>query len=222
MSELAAIGTMNPLDRSRIGSIGVPLPGVECAIADDGELLVRGGLVMRGYYRDAEKTAEALDDDGWLHTGDVAEEDPDGFLRIVDRKKELIITAGGKNISPANIESLLKYHPLIGQACVIGDNRPYLTALIVLDGEVAPSWARARGIGAITLAELVTHEAIREELERAVVSVNARVSRVENVRRWTIVANEWTAESDELTPTLKLKRRVIADRYADLIEALYT
>ena len=221
MSELAAIGTMNPIDRPRIGSIGVALPGVECAIAQDGELLVRGGLVMSGYYHDPEKTDEALDDAGWLHTGDVAEQDRDGFLRIVDRKKELIITAGGKNISPANIEALLKSHPLIGQACVIGDNQPYLAALIVLDGETAPSWARVRGIDAATLTELATHDAIREELDRAVDAVNAQVSRVENIRRWVVLPSEWMAESDELTPTLKLKRRVIAERYADLIDALY-
>jgi long-chain acyl-CoA synthetase len=221
MSELAAIGTMNPLDRPRIGTIGVALPGVECALAGDGELLVRGGLVMRGYYRDAAKTAEAIDGDGWLRTGDVAEQDQDGYVTIVDRKKELIITAGGKNISPANLESMLKYHPLIGQACVIGDNRPYLSALIVLDAETAPAWARARGLAGSSLGELAEHQSVRDEIGRAVREVNEHVSRVESIRRWTLLPNEWTAETDELTPTLKLKRRVIMARYAEAIEALY-
>jgi long-chain acyl-CoA synthetase len=221
MSELSAIGTLNPLGAIRIGTIGVTLPGVEAKIEPDGELLVRGGLVMKGYYREPEKTAEALDAAGWLHTGDVATRDEDGYLRIVDRKKELIITAGGKNISPANIESLLKEHQLIGQACVIGDNRAYLTALIVLDQDVAPAWAHARGIEASSVAEIAQHPAVAEEIERAVAAVNQRVSRVENVRRYTILPAEWTAESEELTPTLKLKRRVITAKYADVIESMY-
>ncbi|MCA1831696.1 MAG: long-chain fatty acid--CoA ligase [Actinomycetota bacterium] len=220
MSELSAIGTMNPRERIRIGSIGVTLPGVEAQVAADGELLIRGGLVMKGYYRDEEKTAETLDYEGWLHTGDVATID-EGYLRIVDRKKELIITAGGKNISPANIESLLKEHPLIGQACVIGDNRQYLSALIVLDQEVAPAWAKGRGIEASSVAEIAGNALIAAEIEKAVAAVNARVSRVENVRRYTILPSEWTAESEELTPTLKLKRRVIIAKYADVIESMY-
>lgn len=221
MSELAAIGTANALDRIKIGSIGTMIPGVEAKIADDGELLVRGGMVMKGYYKEPEKTAETIDADGWLATGDVATVDEDGYYTIVDRKKELIITAGGKNISPANIESMLKFHPLVGQACVIGDNRPYLTALLVLDGQVAPVWAQAHGIAATTVAELAQSSAVREELERAVAGVNERVSRVENIRRWRVVPTEWTAESEELTPTLKLKRRVINQKYAALIEEMY-
>ncbi len=221
MSELGVIGTMNPVDKIKIGSIGVTLPGVEAKIADDGELLVRGGMVMRGYYKEPDKTAETIDSEGWLATGDVATVDADGYYTIVDRKKELIITAGGKNLSPANLESMLKYHPLIGQACVIGDNRAFLTALIVLDGQVAPVWAAANGIAATTVGELATTAAVREELERAVAGVNERVSRVENIRRWRVVQTEWTAESEELTPTLKLKRRVIHEKYATLIEEMY-
>jgi long-chain acyl-CoA synthetase len=221
MSELATIATMNPLDRIKIGSIGVTLPGIEARIADDGELLVRGGMVMRGYYKDPEKTAETIDADGWLATGDVATMDDDGYLRIVDRKKELIITAGGKNISPANIESLLKSHALIGQACVIGDNRQYLSALIVLDGEIAPAWAAARGLGGASIAELSSHPDVADEIARAVADVNARLSRVEQLKKWTVLPAEWTAESEELTPTLKLKRRVIGTKYADVIESMY-
>jgi long-subunit acyl-CoA synthetase (AMP-forming) len=221
MSELGVVASVNPLERIKIGTIGTMLPGIEGKIAADGELLVRGGMVMKGYYKEPEKTAETIDKDGWLATGDVATVDADGYYKIVDRKKELIITAGGKNISPANIESLLKFHPLVGQACVIGDNRPYLVALLVLDGQVAPAWAAARGIAAKTLAELSEHPEVRTELERAVAATNERISRVESIRRWTVVSTEWTAESEELTPTMKLKRRVIATKYAAAIDELY-
>ena len=207
MSELGVVASVNPLHRIKIGSIGQMLPGVEAKIAPDGELLVRGGMVMRGYYKDPERTAETIDADGWLATGDVATVDEDGYYKIVDRKKELIITAGGKNISPANLESMLKFHPLISQACVIGDNRPYLTALIVLDP------LAARGLSADEHAA---------QVERAVAGVNERVSRVESIRKWTIVPGEWTAESEELTPTMKLKRRVIATKYARVIDEMYT
>jgi long-chain acyl-CoA synthetase len=221
MSETGVIATRNPDDRIKLGSIGTTLPGIEMRIAPDGELQVRGGMLMRGYYKDPGKTAEAIDPDGWLSTGDVATVDADGYYAIVDRKKELIITAGGKNISPANLEGLLKANPLIGQACVIGDNRAYLTALIVLDGQVAPAWAAARGIAGHSIAELAVHSEVAAEVERAVAAVNERVSRVENIRRWTILPSEWTPESEELTPTLKLKRRVILHKYAAAIAEMY-
>jgi len=222
MSELAAVGTRNPQDRIKIGSIGTALPGVEARLAPDGELQVRGGMVMRGYYKEPEKTAETIDPDGWLSTGDIATVDADGYYTIVDRKKELIITAGGKNISPANLEGLLKASSLIGQACVIGDNRAYLTVLIVLDGMVAPAWAAAHGLAGKSIAELATTPEVEAEVARAVAAVNERVSRVENMRKWTILPTEWTAESEELTPTLKLKRRVIVDKYAKEIAAMYS
>jgi long-chain acyl-CoA synthetase len=221
MSELGVVGTRNPPGRIKIGSIGVALPGVEARIAADGELQVRGGMVMRGYYKDPDKTAETIDAEGWLSTGDIATLDDEGYLTIVDRKKELIITAGGKNISPANLESLLKAHPLIGQACVVGDNRAYLTALIVLDGQGAPAWAAAHQLASHAIAELATHPEVHAEVARAVAAVNERVSRVESIRKWTIVPGEWTAESEELTPTLKLKRRVIIEKYARAISAMY-
>jgi long-chain acyl-CoA synthetase len=221
MSELGVVGSRNPRERIKLGSIGISLPGVELRLAPDGELQVRGGLVMRGYYKDPQKTAETIDPEGWLSTGDIATVDADGYYTIVDRKKELIITAGGKNISPANLENMLKTCPLIGQACVIGDNRAFLTALIVLDGQGAPAWAAARGITGHDVAGLAAHPEILGEIARAVAQVNERVSRVENIRKWTILPAEWTAESEELTPTLKLKRRVIAAKYARAIASMY-
>src|SRR5262249_49445363 len=208
-------------DRARIGAVGTACPGVEVRLAGEGEVLVRGPLVMRGYYRDLAGTAEALDADGWLHTGDIGTLDAAGQLRIVDRKKELIITPGGKTISPAMVESLLQRHPLIGQACVIGDRRNYLTALIVLDGEAAPAWARRHGIAADGLAELAAHPQVLAEVERGVRAANEELARVERVRRFTLLPGEWTAETGELTPTLKRRRRVIAEHYADQIERLY-
>ena len=190
-------------------------------MVDDGEVFVRAPSVMKGYYRDPEATAEAIDGDGWLHTGDLGELDADGYLRIVGRKKELIITAGGKNISPANIQFLLQRHPLIGQACVIGDRRPYLTALLVLDPETAPAWARVRAIEVGSLAELAGHREVLLEVQRAVDEANSHLARVEKVKRWRLLMAEWTVESGELTPTMKVKRRVIVDRYARDIDKLY-
>jgi long-chain acyl-CoA synthetase len=174
-----------------------------------------------GYLKDPERTAETLDDDGWLHSGDIGTVDDDGYYRIVDRKKELIITAGGKNISPANIEAALKAKPLIGQACAIGDNRPFVSALIVLDTEVAPAWAKQRGISPSTLAELNEDPEVRAEVERSVDEANRRFSQVERVKKFTVLTEEWLPDSEELTPTMKLKRRGIAQKYASEIEALY-
>jgi long-chain acyl-CoA synthetase len=221
MSECVVGGTYNPLDHIKNGTVGIADPGVELRVAEDGELLLRGGNVMVGYYREPEKTSEAIDAEGWLHTGDVAQIDDEGYVRIVDRKKELIITAGGKNISPANLEALLKQHPLVGQACVIGDRRPYMSALIVLDPEVAPIWAGKAGIDLTPTTDLAHHPAVEVEIQRAVDECNRHVSNVESIKRFTILPGEWTAESEELTPTLKLKRRVIVQKYADDIEGMY-
>jgi long-chain acyl-CoA synthetase len=221
MTELTCAATYAAPGESSNGAVGKAFPGMEVRIADDGEVLVRGPLVMRGYYKDPEHTAEALDDDGWMHTGDIGELDADGFLKITDRKKELIITSGGKNISPALIEYQLQRHPLIGQACAFGDRRNYVTALIVLDPEVTPAWARAHGIPAASLAELASHPDVLAEVERGVAEANSHLARVEQVRRFRVLPSEWTAETGELTPTLKRRRRVIADRYAADIEQLY-
>jgi long-chain acyl-CoA synthetase len=221
MSELACIATVSELDRPRNGTVGYALPGIEIKLAADGEVLVRGPLVMKGYYKDPAKTAEALDPEGWLHTGDIGAIDSDGYLTIIDRKKELIITSGGKNISPANIEYLLMRHELIGQALAIGDRRNYVTALLVLDPITSPVWARQHGLESASLDDLCRELTVLAEVQRAVDAANQHLARVEQVKRFVLLAEQWTPESGELTPTLKLKRRVILERHAEEIEALY-
>jgi len=221
MTETAGAFTTNRPDTFRLGTVGRPLPGVEVRIAEDGEILTRGPLNTPGYLNLPDRTAELVDEDGWLHTGDIGSLDADGFLSVVDRKKELIITSGGENISPAAIESLLVAHPLIGQALCYGDRRPYVVALLTLDGDVAPAWARARGVEASSLAELAEDAVVLEAVREAVEAANQRLARVQQVKTWRLLPVEWTAESEELTPTLKLKRRVVHAKYADVIDALY-
>jgi long-subunit acyl-CoA synthetase (AMP-forming) len=221
MSETCGAGTANPGDRIRIGTVGVPSPGIELRVAEDGELLMRSPVVMAGYRNLPERTAEALDADGWLHTGDVGEIDADGYVRIVDRKKELIIDAGGKNMSPSNLEAALKgASPLIGQACVIGDGRPYVSALIVLDADYAPAWAAREGITG-TLPALARDERVRAAVQAGVDAANAGLSRPEQIKRFTLVEGDWLPGGDELTPTMKLKRRPIGEKYASAIDAMY-
>jgi long-chain acyl-CoA synthetase len=205
----------------RPGTVGPPIPGQEMKLMEDGEVCFRGGNVFRGYLKDPERTAEVLDDDGWFHTGDIGEVDEAGYLKIVDRKKELIITAGGKNISPANLEAAIKSFPLIGQACAIGDGRAFMSALIVLDPDVAPAWAKSRGIEFSSLADLAAHPDVRVEVERCVEEANGRFSQVEKIKKVAILPTEWAPDSEELTPTMKLKRRGVLAKYADEIEALY-
>jgi len=222
LSETTGVGACNLPGAIRLGTVGPAAPGVELKLADDGEVLMRGGTVMAGYRNDPEKTAEAIDSEGWLHTGDVGEFDADGYLRIVDRKKELIINAAGKNMSPANIEARIKAaSPLIGQVCAVGDNRPYNVALIVLDPDFAPVFAQQHGIEEASLEKLAAEPAIRAEIEAAVERGNAGLSRVEQVKRWELLAGEWTPGGDELTPTMKLKRRPIERKYEAEIEGLY-
>ncbi|HEY8558480.1 MAG TPA: AMP-dependent synthetase/ligase [Actinomycetes bacterium] len=221
MTETTAVATGNRPGRVKIGTVGPALAGIEVRLADDGEVLVRGPINTPGYFRQPGATAELIDADGWLHTGDVGELDGDGYLRIVDRKKELIITSSGKNLSPANIEALLKEHPLIGQALVYGDNRPYVVALVVLDHELAPGWVARNGLGGGDLAALAASEQVLAEVQLAVDAANQRLARVEQVKRFEVLPVEWTAESEELTPTLKLRRRIIHAKYAERIDALY-
>jgi long-chain acyl-CoA synthetase len=220
MSELTGPATAVPPDDLRLGTVGALLPGVEARIGEDGELMIRGGNVMLGYYRDEERTAETLDADGWLHTGDIATED-DGWYRIVDRKKELIITSSGKNIAPAQVESLLKLNPLVGQAIAVGDTRSHLTALIVLDADIAPAWAAQQGLGPLGMDELARHPLVVAAVTAGVAEANSHLARIEQVKRFAILPREWTPESGELTPTQKLKRRVVLDRYSAEISSLY-
>jgi long-subunit acyl-CoA synthetase (AMP-forming) len=222
MSETCGAGTVNPTQRIKIGTVGPPVPGVELRLAADGELLVRSEIVMLGYRNQPAATAEAIDADGWLHTGDIAEIDEDGYVTIVDRKREIIINKSGKNMSPAYIESALKTaSPLIGQAVVIGDRRSYNTALIVLDAEFAPLWAHRQGVADGDLAALAADDRVQAAVQEAIDRANARLARVEQVRRFHIVRGDWLPAGDELTPTMKLKRRPIAEKYAAQIEALY-
>jgi long-chain acyl-CoA synthetase len=222
MSELSCCATINPPGRNKIGTCGPPIDGVEVRIADDGEVLARGPLVMAGYRNEPEKTAETIDPDGWLRTGDIGELDADGYLTIVDRKKELIINAAGKNMSPANIESSLKAaSPLIGQCICVGDARPYVVALIVLDPDACAAHGRARGLDDASAAALARDDEVRALVGQAIEEANSHLSRVEQVKRFTILATDWLPDSDELTPTMKLKRKPIARKYAPEIEALY-
>ena len=220
MSESCGPITWEPF-RIKAGLVGRAVPGCEVKLGEDDEVLFRGGNVFRGYLNDPEKTAETIDPDGWVHTGDIGRIDDDGYLRIVDRKKELIITAGGKNLSPANLEAALRAEELIGQACAIGDGRPYVTALVVLDPEVAPVWAKQQGIEATSLMELADHPAVRDEVERQVKQAMSRFNNAEAVKKVKILHEEWLPDSEELTPTMKLKRRGIHAKYSREIESLY-
>jgi long-chain acyl-CoA synthetase len=205
----------------RPGTVGRAMPGVELRLEPDGEIVARGGLIFPGYLDSPEQTAEALDADGWLHTGDIGAFDDDGYLRIIDRKKELIITAGGKNISPANLESALRTIPLVGQAAAIGDQRKFVSALLVLDPDAARAWAAAHGRPDATLAELAADPEVVAEVERGVEEAMADFNHAEQVKRFTLLGEEWLPDSEELTPTSKLKRRGIHAKYASQIEAMY-
>jgi len=222
MSETCGIATVNPLDRIKLGTVGPPIPGVELKLAGDGEVLVRSAANMPGYRNMPERTAETIDAEGWLHTGDIGELDEDGYLRIVDRKKELIINAAGKNMSPASIESKLKAaSPLIGQVAAIGDGRRYNVALIVLDADFAPVWAQGQGMTDTDLESLAAHDSMRKAIAEAVETANERMARVEQIKKFSILPAEWAPGGDELTPTMKLKRKPIERKYEAEIEALY-
>jgi long-chain acyl-CoA synthetase len=223
MSELASIATLVPQDDLRFGTVGKAIPGVELKLGEDGELLVRAPTVMAGYRNQPEKTAETIDGDGWLHTGDIATIDEDGFVRIVDRKKELIINAAGKNMSPANIEQQLKQgSSLIGQAIAIGDRRPYNVALIVLDPDACGAFAAANGLGDSSLEAMAGEPAVLEEVTAGVERANSHLSRVEQIKRFKVLGVDWPPAGDELTPTMKLKRKPINEKYGAEIAALYS
>jgi long-subunit acyl-CoA synthetase (AMP-forming) len=222
MSETCGAGSVNPVGKVKIGTVGPPAPGVQIKLDSDGEVLVKSDVVMLGYRNLPERTSEAFTEDGWLRTGDIGAFDDDGYLMIVDRKKELIISAGGKNMSPANIEATLKTaSPLIGQACCIGDRRPYNTALIVLDADFAPAWAAKEGIEQTALESLAREPRVRAAVQEGVDAANEKLARVEQVKRFTIVEGDWLAGADELTPTMKLKRKPITEKYAAEIDEMY-
>jgi long-subunit acyl-CoA synthetase (AMP-forming) len=222
MSETASVATLNPPERVRLGTVGPPIPGVEIRLAEDGEILVRGETVMAGYRHQPEKTAEAIDAEGWLHSGDIGAFDEAGYLKIIDRKKELIINAAGKNMSPANIEQQLKSgSPLIGQAMAIGDRRPYNVALLVLDPDASAAFAHQHGLPDASPEALASEPAVLEEVRAGVERANSHLSRVEQIKRFKLLECDWPPAGDELTPTMKLKRKPIAEKYAAVIEALY-
>jgi long-subunit acyl-CoA synthetase (AMP-forming) len=221
MSETCGVATANPPDRVKLGTVGPPVPGIDIRLAEDGEVLVRGVGIMTGYRNLPDKTAETFDGD-WLRTGDIGTLDDDGYLKIVDRKKELIINAAGKNMSPANIESHLKASSsLIGQAIAIGDGRPYNVALITLDPDFAPVFAQQQGIADGSLAALAGEQAILDEVARGVEAANSKLARVEQIKKFELLAEDWPPGGDELTPTMKLKRKPIDAKYAAEIAALY-
>lgn len=222
MSENTGPATATLPGAIKVGSVGKPLPGVEVKTAEDGELMMRGGIVSEGYYKLEEETRETFDSEGWLHSGDLARIDEDGYVWIVGRKKEIIITAAGKNVAPAKMETLLGNHPLISKACMVGDQRRFLSMIIALDHEEAPAWAEANGLEYTDLASFSQLPEVRAEVDKAVEEANQQVSRVEQVKRWVVVPDEWTPDTGEVTPSLKLKRRVVLDRYADEIESLYS
>ena len=223
MSETCGVVTINPPDKVKLGTVGPPASGWEVRLAEDGEVQVRGDANMVGYRNMPDKTAETIDEDGWLSTGDIGELDEDGYLKIVDRKKELIINAAGKNMSPANIESKLKAaSPLIGQAAAIGDARPYNTALIVLDPDFAPAWAEQNGIEDASPEALASDEKLLAAIQAGVDEANSRMARVEQIKKFKVLPTEWQPGGDELTPTMKLKRKPISEKYAAEIEELYS
>ena len=220
MTETSTAATVATPEDFKFGTVGKPFPGCEIKIADDGEILVRGPNIFQGYYKNPEATAETLVD-GWLHTGDIGEIDPEGYVKITGRKKDIIITAGGKNITPANLEAEIKQHPLVSQCVVIGDRRPYLVAVVTLDPEEAEKFASQRGLSSDPEA-LAQSPEVREALDEHLAKVNAKFARVEQVKKIAILPHDLSQEGGELTPTMKVKRNVVADKYGGEIEALYS
>jgi long-chain acyl-CoA synthetase len=221
LTESSPVISVNTLAENRLGSVGKPIPGVEVRIAEDGEILTRGSHVMKGYFNQPEATAEAIDEDGWLHTGDVGYLDADGFLFITDRKKDIIVTSGGKNIAPQPIEGRLQATPYIAQAVLVGDNLPYLTALIVPNFENLTAYFAERGEAGLSPEEMAAREETRQLIDEAIRALNAELAQHEKIRRFTILSREFSMAEGEITPTLKVRRRVVSERYKDLIDGMY-
>lgn len=223
LTETTGASTVNRPDSLRIGTVGMPIPGASVKIADDGEILLAGGQIFQGYWKNPTATAEAIDADSWFHTGDIGELDSHGFLRITGRKKELLVTAGGKNVAPAVLEDRLRSHFLVSQCMVVGDAKPYIAALITLDGESLAAWAGLNGMDhPPTLEEAANDVRILTEIEAAVEEANKAVSHAEAIKRFDVLAVDWTEEGGQLTPSLKLKRNVVMTQFAEQVEALYT
>jgi long-chain acyl-CoA synthetase len=220
LTETTAPSTVNRPDAIKVGTVGQPLPGITIRIADDGEVLVKGHNVLRGYWNNPTATAELLRD-GWLHTGDLGDLDDDGFVRITGRKKEIIVTAGGKNVAPSVLEDRIRAHALVSQALVVGDAKPFIAALVTLDAEMLPTWAANHGKPGLTVEQAVNDPDVQAELQRAVDDANAAVSKAESVRKFRILVVDFTEESGHLTPSLKLKRNVVLKDFADQVEELY-
>ena len=219
MTETSTAATISSPEDFKVGTIGKPFPGCEVKIADDGEILVKGPNVFQGYYKNEEATRETIVD-GWLHTGDIGEIDEDGFIKITGRKKDIIITAGGKNITPANLENEIKQHPLVSQCVVVGDRRPYLVALVTLDPEDAVAYAKEHGLPEDP-EQLAANDEVRKAIEAHVDAINEKFARVEQVKKIAILPQDLSQESGELTPTLKVKRAVVTSKHEPEIEALY-
>jgi long-chain acyl-CoA synthetase len=221
LTETTAALAVNLPDATRIGTVGKPLPGVTVAVADDGELLFKGGQVMAGYWRNDEATAAAIDADGWFHSGDLGEIDGDGYIRITGRKKEILVTAAGKNVAPAVLEDLIRLHPLISQCMVVGDGKPFIAALVTIDQETIGPWASEHGKPS-DIPSLVDDTDLRAEVQKAIDEANAAVSKAEGIRKFTILPNDWTQENGELSLKLSLRRHVVMKHHAAEVEALYT
>jgi long-chain acyl-CoA synthetase len=221
LTETTAPATVNVPERVKIGTVGAPLPGVGIRIADDGEILIQGVNVFTGYHNNSTASAEALQD-GWFHTGDIGELDSDGYLKITGRKKEILVTAGGKNVAPAVLEDRLRAHPLVSQCIVVGDQKPFIAALITLDDEMLPTWAKNNGLPALTMDQARKSDAVLAELQKAVDDANTAVSKAESIRKFTVLPGDFTEENGYLTPSLKLKRNIVMRDFHDDVEALYT
>jgi len=220
LTETMAASHVNPQDKPKIGSVGKPFPGIGIRIADDGEILLRGSQLFEGYHHNPEATAAAIVD-GWFHTGDIGAEDADGYLTITGRKKEIIVTAGGKNVAPAVLEDKLRGYPLISQCVVVGDGKPYIGALITIDADALPGWLHGKGLPAMSIAEASTHAFVREHIDKAIERANHAVSRAESIRKYEVLLEDFTVENGHLTPSLKVKRAAVLEDFDDAVEALY-
>jgi long-chain acyl-CoA synthetase len=220
LTETTAPATVNVPERVKIGTVGTPLPGVGVRIAEDGEILIKGVNVFTGYHNNETASSDALHD-GWFQTGDIGELDDDGYLKITGRKKEILVTAGGKNVAPAVLEDRLRAHPLVSQCIVVGDQKPFIAALITLDAEMLPTWAKNNGLSALTVEQARRNEVVLTELQKAVDDANTAVSKAESIRKFAVLPSDFTEENGYLTPSLKLKRNLVMKDFHDDVEALY-